>query len=189
MDQEPKQQAKRLTPLTLVLIIIIVLLVAAGAVLALSKFGGQQESAPVSDDGTPLLRYQEGLTVVEDSDAIKQAAKDMYSKAAQDGVPLEYKNDAFSLDGETVKCYIANPASDAYDMYFQIFADEDFTEQLYLSGLIPPGKAMNEIVLDEKLQEGNHRVYVAFTQVEEDHATIHQQVFITMDFHVGDEFQ
>lgn len=182
MDQEPKQQQKR-SPLVLVLIIIIVALVAAAAVLALGKFG-EKEPDPVQlgDNSTPLIGYEEGITVVDDPDALQKAVADAYAKAAEGGIPLEYKNKASSDDGENFTCYIANPAGAKYDVFITIFADSELTDQLYLSGLIPPGKAIREIKLDHKLEPGTHRGYTVYTQVEDDHATIHQQVAITMDF-------
>lgn len=186
MDQEQKQQPKR-SPLVLVLIIIIVVLAAAAVVLVVGKFGGEQlEPAPVSSegDGTPTIGYEEGVTVVDDPDALQKAVDEMYSKAAEGGVPVEYQNGASSKDGTKFDCYIANPASAPYDIFIAIYSDLDCTDQLYLSKLIPPGKALREIELDKVLSPGDHTVYVVYTQVEEDHATIHQQVIVTMDFTV-----
>lgn len=187
MDQEQKRKG---SPLVLVLIIIIVVLVVAGAVLLLGKFGKEEfEPAPVGDTSTPLIGYEEGVTVVDDPDALQKAVDEMYKEAAKTGIPLSYENDANSLDGEKVECYIGNPEHSGHDFYIQIFADAELTDQLYLSGLVPPGKAIREINLDRRLSEGNHRVYVAYSQVEDDHATISQQIVVTMDFHVGEDNQ
>lgn len=188
MDQEPKQQAKRLTPLTLVLIIIIVLLVAAAAVLAVSKFGGEQlEPAPVASggDGTPKLGYQEGVTAIDDASKLEEALKKKKELADEGGVPVTFANDAESTDGTNIDCYLGNPDRAKYDVYYQIFADAEMTDQLYLSGLVPPGSVLQQIELERALETGDHRVYVAVTQVEDDHATIHAQTYITMDFHVS----
>lgn len=185
MDQETKQQQKR-SPLVIVLIIIIIVLIAAVAAVLVTGRSGEPEPGltGIDDNATPLIGYEEGVTVVDDPDALQKAVDDMYAKAAEGGVPVEYQNDALSEDGEKISCYIANPTHAKYDVYIQVFADREFTEQLYLSGLIPPGKAMREINLEKKLDSGDHRVYVCYTQVKDDHATAHQQAFITMDFHV-----
>ena len=114
----------------------------------------------------------------------KYPVDDMYKKVAEGNIALEYKNDAFSEDGENVSCYIANSLSNEYDMYIQIFADSELKDQLFLSGLLRPGTAFETIALEKKLSSGDHTVYVAFTQVEEDLATIHGQVMVTMNFHV-----
>lgn len=137
------------------------------------------------EEEKPKIGYAEGVTVVEDPDAFQKAVDEMYDKAAQPGVGLEYKNDAFSTDGEKFECYIANAASNQYDMYIQIFSDSELTDQLFLSQLLRPGTAFDNITLEHKLDSGDHKVYVAFTQVEDDQQTIHAQVMVTMDFHVS----
>jgi hypothetical protein len=62
------------------------------------------------------------------------------------------------------------------------------TDQLYLSKLVPPGSGFEEIELEHPLDQGDHTVYVALTQVETDEETgaqtIRNQVIHTIDFHV-----
>lgn len=185
MDQEAKQQPKR-SPLVLVLVIIIVVLAVAAVVLVVGKFGGKEPAEePLGDASTPLIGYEEGVTVVDDEDALQNAVDEAYAQAAKRGVPLEYQNGATSSDGINFDCYIANPTVSDRDVYFQIFADDQFTDQLYLSKLIPPGNAKRELKLDKKLDPGTHTVYVVYTQVEDDHATAYQQATVTMEFIVG----
>lgn len=140
----------------------------------------EEESASTA----PKIGYAEGVTVVEDPDALQKAVDEMYEKAAQPGIGLEYKNDAYSTDGVNFECYIANAASNKYDMYIQIFADDTLTDELYLSQLLRPGTAFDKLELNHSLETGDHRVFVAFTQIEEDLETIHAQTMVTMDFHV-----
>lgn len=177
---EPKTQpAKRWLVPALLAVVILLLIVVLVFVL---KGRGAEPTA--IEDNTPILGYAEGTTVVEDPEALQKAIDEMYANAAQEGVPLSYRNEASSEDGENFTCYIANPAGSRYDMYIQIFADDALTDQLFLSGLLRPGTAFDNIKLDHSLDPGTHRVYVAFTQVEEDLATIHAQVMVTMDFTV-----
>lgn len=185
MDQETKQQPKR-SPLVLVLIIIIVVLAAAAVVLVVGKFGEKPEEAVIGDAQTPLIGYEEGVTVVDDPDALQKAVDEMYAKAAEGGIPLEYQATATSKDGEKVDCYIANPEHNICDMYFQIFADDAYTDQLYLSGLIPPGKAVREMMLDHRLDAGKRTVNVVFTRVEtkDGKQTIRDQAIVTMEIDV-----
>lgn len=177
---EPKNQPAKQRWLVPALLVVIIALLAA----LLFMRSCQADTTDIPDDGTPKIAYAEGTTVVEDPDALQKAVDEMYANAAQEGVPLSYRNDATSEDGENFTCYIANPASSHYDMYIQIFADESFTDQLFLSGLLPPGRAFDTIKLDHALETGTHRVIVAITQVEEDLSTIHAQVMVTMDFTV-----
>ena len=105
----------------------------------------------IQDGETPKLGYAEGTTVVEDPDALQKAVDEMYAHAAEGGVTLEYKNDARSTDGENFSCYIANAAENRYDMYLQIFADSELTDQLLLTGLIRPGSAFDNISLEQSV--------------------------------------
>lgn len=180
MEPNTQKPAKRwLVPALLA--VVIVLLIAV--IVFMMKPGGQPADT-ADDSGTPKIGYEEGVTVVEDPDALQKAVRDMLDEAADSNVALEYKNDAQSSDGENFSCYIANSLDNKYDMYVQIFADQELTEQILLTGLIRPGNALDTITLDHPLDSGTHRVYVAFTQVEEDLETIHAQVMVTMDFTV-----
>ena len=187
-DNARPAQKKWLVP---ALLAVVILLLAVVLIVVLSGRGGEPANDGPDEDiaaaGTPKIGYAEGVTVVEDPDALQKAVDEMYAKAAEGGVGLEYKNDAFSTDGTNFECYIANAASNKYDMYIQIFADDALTDELYLSQLLRPGTAFDKLELEHSLDAGDHRVYVAFTQVEEDLSTIHAQVMVTMDFHVNAE--
>lgn len=169
----------------LVIALGVVCLLLAGCLLALF-LKKDADGDNTADDTAPMLSYADGVTVVNDPDALQKAVDDMYAKAAEGNIALEYDNDARSEDGETFSCYIANSSANSYDMYVQIFADSALTDQLLLTGLVRPGNAFKEITLEHSLDPGDHRVYVAFTQVEDDLATIHGQIIVTMDFHVTD---
>lgn len=76
-------------------------------------------------------------------------------------------------------------------MFLTIYADAEMTEQIFLSGLVPPGSGFENITLDRALEKGDHMVYVVLTQVETNAETgeqvIRNQVAHTMDFHVTEE--
>jgi hypothetical protein len=146
---------------------------------------GEPPSADNAGTGGFRIGYQEGLTVVEDPGALQNAVDDMIEKSRQ-AVGLEYKNDAYSSDGTNFVCYIANAERNQYDMFIAIYGDEDFTDELFLSGLMRPGQAFDHLTLNHALDPGGHTVYVAFTQVEEvdGEQAIHAQVLVTMNFTV-----
>ena len=65
----------------------------------------------------------------------------------------------------------------------------ELTDQIFLSGLVPPGSGFERITLNRPLDEGDHTVYVSLTQVDIDEngqQVIKNQVMHTMDFHVGE---
>ncbi len=121
----------------------------------------------------------------EELDAAMAAAAE---NAAAGRVALLYKNGAYSDDGENFKCYIVNSARNQYDMFLTMFTDAELTDQVFLSGLIPPGSGFDEVTLSHKLEKGEHTIYVVVTQVHTDEngeESILRQVTHTMDFHVS----
>lgn len=180
MDAKNQSAKRWIVPALLGVVILLLIVV---VVLFLNR--GPEELVNIADGDVPKLGYAEGVTVVNDPDALQKAVDEMYAKAAEGNIMLEYANDATSTDGETFECYIANAVENSYDMYIQMFADSELTDQLLLTGLLRPGTAFDSITLDHALDPGTHRVYVAFTQVEEDLATIHGQVMVTMDLTVA----
>ena len=155
-------------------IVAVVAIVAAAVVMILNN-----RTVYVEDPGSPL-GYAEGAVGL-DTDSL-QAAVD--ALVGDGEFATEYKNSALSTDGRNFSCYIGNSGLNKYDMYIQIFADEELTDQLLLTQLLRPGTALDSVSLDHALDPGNHRVYVYFTQVDDDHVTIMGQFSVTMDFTV-----
>ena len=61
------------------------------------------------------------------------------------------------------------------------------TDQVYLSGLVPPGSGFEEITLDRALDSGDHTMIVVLTQVDTDEngtQVLKNQVSHTVEFHV-----
>lgn len=151
--------------------------------LAPAGCGKAEEEEEKESAGTPKIGYAEGTVAVEDQDAL-QKALDEANERAKDMLTLEYKNGAFSEDGKTFTCYLANAAENNYDAFFSMYTDAELTDEIFLSGLLRPGTAFDTIELSRTLESGTHRLFVAQTQVEEDLETIHGQIVFTMDFTV-----
>lgn len=142
----------------------------------------------IEDDGVPKLGYDSGASVVLDEASLQAAVDEAMRNAREGNVALLYENNAYSEDGKTFSCYVANDKANLYDMFLTIYADASLTDQIFLSGLVPPGSGFEEIELDRALDPGDHLVYVAVTQVDIDEETGEQvlknQVVHTMEFHV-----
>lgn len=177
MEEKSQSKQRWLIP---ALLAVVILLLAVVLVFVLTRSGDSENS---SSDGAPKLTYAAGVTVVDDENALQKAYEEM--KAKEGTIALSYKNDALSSDGKVFSCYIANSPQNEYDMFINIYADSELKDQLYLSGLVRPGEAFEEIILDHALDEGTHRVFVVYTQVEDDLETLHAQVSVTMDFTVS----
>lgn len=132
---------------------------------------------------------EEGVTAVDDPDALQKAVDAAYAQAAEEGIALEYKNVAYSSDGTTFECYIANAEQNKYDMFIAIFADPELSDELFLSQLLRPGTAFSSVALSHPLDEGTHEVYIVHTQVEEvdGEQAIRGQMTVTADFVVQPE--
>lgn len=161
--------------------------VAAVAVAAAVGIGVFALTGRDDQDSGTGIGYAAEATVLLDEDSLQAAVDEAQENAKNGMVALQYQNEAFSSDGKTFSCYIANAPSNLYDMFLTIFADAELTDQIFLSGLVPPGSGFEEITLDHALDPGDHTVYVAVTQVEtEDDGTqvMKNQVMHTIEFHV-----
>jgi hypothetical protein len=147
-----------------------------------------EEKKPNSSLGL-TIGYAEGVTEVEDPDALQKLVDDAFNAAQEQGFELEYKNGAYSTDGVNFDCYIANASSNQYDMFISIYADAELTDELFVSQLLRPGSAFDHVTLNRQLDIGRHRVYVPHTQVtvEDGQQVIAGQITVTMDFSVLEE--
>lgn len=136
-----------------------------------------------AESDPPRIGYAADATMANSGNELQEIA----DRVAQDkGITLEYSNTAISLDGQTVTCYVANAIENAYDMYFGVYFDSAYEEELYLSQLLRPGTALREITLSRVLEPGKYQIYVVETQVGEIDGvqTIMSQVAHTIDLEV-----
>lgn len=182
MDQT-KQGTK---PSKVFLIVAAVVIIALLAVIVFLL--NRPAQANVNQGNELKIGYDTSASVVMDEESLQAAVDEAMRNAREGNVALLYENDAFSSDGKTFSCYIANDTANLYDMFLTIYADATMTDQIYLSGLVPPGSGFEEITLDRALEKGDHLVYVAVTQVTADEETgeqvVKNQVIHTIKFHV-----
>ncbi len=130
--------------------------------------------------------------VASDPVTLQQQVDEMYAKADEPGIALEYKNVMVSEDGLNFDCYIGNSADNIYDMFIAIYADAQMTDELFLSDLLRPGSRFEKLTLERKLEPGNYTGYVVYTQVKDEAETgdvpiqvIQAQVATTIDIKVN----
>ncbi len=149
----------------------------------------RQDTATIEDGDTPRIGYATDAAVMLDQESLQAAMDEATKNAAEKNVALWYRNNAYSDDGVTFKCFVGNSSGNLYDAFLTIYADAEMTDQVFLSGLVRPGSGFEEITLDHALDPGTNTVYVAVTLVdtEEDGTqTIKSQVVHTMDFNVSE---
>lgn len=166
----------------LIAVIVLLLLAIAGGCVYFFFFREKPEEEPSG------VGYAMNAGVVLSQEELDAAMAEAAANAAAGRVALSYKNGAYSDDGENFDCYIVNSARNQYDMFLAMYTDAELTDQVFLSGLIPPGSGYEELTLNRKLEKGTHTIFVVITQVdtdEEGNEFIVNQVSHTMDFNVS----
>lgn len=136
-----------------------------------------------------ILDYATGTVETHDADALQKAYDAAVKQANEDTMSLNYRNDAYSMDGKTFSCYIGNSKTNEDDMFVTIYADAACTDELFMSGLLRSGTALDTVELNRKFDVGDYTFYVPFTQIQliDGEQTIVGQAVVTMDFHVVEE--
>ena len=173
----------------IILIIVIVLLIAGGGVAAmilLNKSSDDSVAEPDFDtNSNGLIHYDAAAVPVNEADYAERI-KELYEKAEEGYLTLQYKNEAYSEDGVHFICEIGNSAANHYDMYFNIYLDDSFQAQVLLTGLYRPGSGMESFESEITLEKGEYPAVLCLTQVEDDHSTMHGQTFVNINLIVGE---
>ncbi len=148
---------------------------------------------PVAGEDGRIGYASEGV-VAPDPETLQAQGDKMMEQAKEPGVALEYKELAVSDNGQDFQCYIANSEDNTYDMFITIYADQALTDELFLSELLRPGTRFENITLSRKLDPGEHKAYVVYTQVQDEEQpdssqyiqTIHAQVATTITLIVNE---
>ena len=161
--------------------------VVAGAATAAVLLLNSGDKVP-TEDGTPAITIgmeQNGVVALNEEDLAGIYAE-MERHASAGMMDLSYKNIAVSYDGVNFACDFGNPASNPYYMYFNIYTDATFEEQLLLTGLVPPGMQLENFVSEIPLDPGEYESVLVFTQIEDDRATICGQSSVVLHLVVYD---
>jgi hypothetical protein len=189
-----KKKKKKLKVGRLVLFIVLLLLIVALVVAVVCLLLGRDKGTTKEEEETTAatttayiepttsslgqLGYESGVVVT--NKGYQEQINEMFSQAAEGYASLEYQNNALSNDGQNFTCYFANAKENKYDMFITLYADSALTQQIYLSGLIPPGSAIDHFTTSKLLDKGTYDCVLVMTQVEDDHSTLHAQVSYTV---------
>lgn len=170
MAEEKKSQNRTVI---IILIVVIVLLLAGGATFFILN-GKSKSGEEASTSGG--IAYETNVGMVKPNEDLAEKLKE----GVGDRIPLHFSTTARSSDGVNFKCVLGNPDGAQYDIYFDIYADEDCTEQIYLSGLIAPGTQLEGFTSSKTFPQGTQDVVLVVTQVEDDHSTLHLQTRVVL---------
>lgn len=180
--EEYEEESPSRRPLLIILVIVLVLALAGGAAFFLLRGRSGSE-----DSNAARIGYAMEAKVFTDEESLSAAMQEAQKNAKAKNIALRYQNDAYSEDGKTFSCRIINSERNQYDMYLILYADPEWTDQLLMTDLVPPGSGFDEITLDHALAPGDHTVYVVYTQVKTDEdgkQSIWNQTAHTIEFHV-----
>lgn len=172
-------QEKKSSKAVVILLIIVIILLIGGSVTAIVLLTRDNGDQPEKLDASGGIIHYDEAAVALDEDSLKSQYSDAM-KAAEGTMALKYRNEARSSDGTNFSCYIGNSTANKYDMYANIYLDEDLTEQVLLTGLIPPGSGIQEFESEIPLSPGTYDTVLVLTQVEDDHSTFHAQLMVAL---------
>lgn len=177
-------QEKKLSKAIIILLIIVILLLLAGVAVAVLYFN--RDSGEVDTPQETGLVHYDGAAVALDEEDFNEQFQRLVDDA-NSGIALQFKNVAYSFDGTHFNCKIGNPEYSSYDMYYGIYLNETFQDQVLLTGLFPPGTAIEEFDSEIPFEPGEYKVVLVLTQVEDDHSTLHAQSFVNLNLVVDEQ--
>lgn len=162
-----------------ILVAIILVIVGVGGFLLLRNKGNQDipQTVAISNIG------MEAGIVTNDEEAAKVEEKDPFAFTTL------YKRDIYITNGHDAICYIGNSDANYYeDMYIQIYLNDENdqpSEEIYLSQIIPRGTHIECFTASQDLEPGNYRGTLIHSNVDEDGILVGDMAVI-VDIHVSE---
>lgn len=145
-------------------------------VMLLNKDSALEQDKP-QNAGVP---YEPGVIAINQEDL--QSAFDEAVKKTKDGyITLNFDNKAESNNGKDFTCYLGNSKENKYDLFFNLYLDSTFQQQVLLTGLVPPGSGINKFTSEFEIAPGTYEAVLVLSQVEDDHTTIHSQTSVQLN--------
>lgn len=165
----------------IILIIVIILLLAGGAVFFILNANKSPESESTGGKQIPL----EISAGVLSPDQLKNWNEQALKEAEDNQIPVIYTPTATSTDGVNFECEIGNPTGAKYYMYLDLYSDTSLEEEIYLSGLIEPGKGITSFSTSKTFPKGETDTVLVLTTVREDQKTIVAQTMVVLTLQVS----
>ena len=188
MAENVKEKSNSSKKLVVILIIVIVVLVVGGGAAAMIILGNKDDTSAEAEEttlGYGMIGYAEAAVPINE-EAYADRIRQIYEEAADGYLTLQYQNTARSDDGVHFTCEIGNSAANHYDMYFNIYLDQDFEEQILLTGLYRPGTGIEEFESEIPLDPGTYEAVLVLTLVGDDHATLKGQSYVVLNLVVSE---
>ena len=181
------KSSKTVVILLIVLVILVIGGIIAGVMLLQNRKIDEDISAEAEETTKFVLGYEANGVVLFGEDELSKMLEEAYAHMEENMINIQYKHIIQSEDGVNFACYLGNPPTNDYDVYLNIYLDNNLDKQMLLTKLIPPGSLLEYFESEIKVEPGTHDVLLVVTQVEDDHATIHGQVQLILTALVGEE--
>ncbi len=173
MAEEKKSSNKTL----IILLIIVIVLLLAGGITAFALMNANKE--PTESTKMPGGQIPMEITAgVLDPDTIEDWNEQALKEAKDNQIPISYSPTANSVDGKNFACVIGNPEGAPHYFYVDLYSDTSLEEQVYLSGLIEPGRGLTTFTTNKTFPKGETDAVLVITTVEDDMKTMVAQTMV-----------
>ena len=178
---EEKKKSSNKTVIILLLIVIILLL---AGVAAFFIWNATKPSESENNTGGKQIPLEITAGVLS-PDKLKEWNEEALREMEDNQIPMIYSPTATSKDGVNFECEIGNPAGAKYYMYLELFPDTSLDEDVYLSGLLEPGKGITSFSTSKTFPKGETDAVLVLTTVREDKQTLVAQTMVYLTLQVG----
>ncbi len=179
MTEEKKSSKKTL----IILLIIVIILLLAGGITAFVLMKADKEPTESTTGGKQIpLEVNAGVL---NPDKLKNWNESALQEAQDTQIPISFSPTATSADGTNFLCEIGNPPGAKYYMYLDIYSDTTLQEEVYLSGLLEPGKGITSFKTNRPFPKGETDAVLVLTTVQDDQQTIVAQTMVVLTLQVS----
>ncbi len=173
MAEEKKSSNKTL----IIILIIVIILLLAGGITALVLLNANKE--PTESTKMPGGQIPMEITAgVLDPDTIEDWNEEALKEAQENQIPISYSPTANSVDGKNFACVIGNPEGAPHYFYVDLYSDTSLEEEVYLSGLIEPGRGLTTFTTNKTFPKGETDAVLVVTTVDDDMKTMVAQTMV-----------
>ncbi len=178
MTEEKKSSNKTVI---IILIIVIILLLAGGATFFILNANNKPSESESTGGKQIPLEVNAGVV---SPDKVKEWNEQAIKEMQDNEIPMIFSPTATSTDGVNFECEIGNPPGAKYYMYLDLYSDVSLEEEVYLSGLLEPGKGITSFSTSKTFPKGETDAVLVFTTVRDDQKTIVAQTMVYLTLQV-----
>ncbi len=158
---EKKQTGKGILVIGIIAIVVVAVLV--GIIIFLVR----SQNKPAEDEKRQVLVTEDNVEEVLD-DLVEQHQEAPPVAEGYYTVTMSTTWHFYSGSEASEDSYVENVTSNLNDVYFDLVLEEDESQVLYSSPVIPRGGVLKNITLDKRLDAGRHEAVCIYTLVDED---------------------